>query len=106
MIYEYRVYTFKTSEVRRMLSDGFPKFFRQAERHGFRTIGPLKTVFGNENQVSYFWLWENLDDRKEAFESFQSDPEVQGSDWVQREQLEGPLRYSCVSKIMETLQDE
>ena len=102
MIYEYRVYTFKTSEVRRIRAEGFPRFFKQAEKHGFESLGPFKTVFGCENQVSYFWIWESLADREKAFASFRSDPEIDASAWLERERQQGPLRYSCVSKLMET----
>lgn len=100
-IYEYRVYTMKTSEKHRMSKDGgFDKFFAAAKPHGFETIGPFKPKFGCENQISYFFVWENLEARETAYKSFASDASIDRKTWYDRERLEGPLRVSCVSKLM------
>lgn len=104
LIYEYRVYTFKTSEKHRMSVDGgLAGFFALVTKYGFKTFGPFKPKFGCENQMSYFFIWESLADREKAYEAFANDPDIDKTSWYVREQNEGPLRTSCVSKLMKSV---
>lgn len=102
LIYELRTYTFKTSEAHRMRTEGLEEI-EAARAHGFRVIGPLIPKFGCENEVTYLFQWESLAEYEDAWTSFENDKAVNRDDWYVREKNEGPLRYSCVSKLVRTM---
>lgn len=102
-IYEYRVYNFKTSEAHRLRTDGMANFFAFTEKHGFTKVGPFVPKFGCENDFSYLFVWDSLLERERAMESLAGDPDLDASSWYEREQEEGPLRRSCISKLMKAV---
>ena len=103
MYYEYRTYNLRYGEQEKYIRE-LRGFCRAAEPYGFANLlGPFRTIIGEENEVSYCFIWESLAQREQAWTAIYEDEELlRGTaGWWQREEQEGPLMISVDSVLLE-----
>ncbi|MDB4036258.1 NIPSNAP family protein [Pseudomonadales bacterium] len=103
MYYEYRTYNLRYGEQQKYVEQ-LLDFCKAAEKHNFaELLGPFRTVFGEENEISYCFVWPSLAAREQAFEAISKDEELlKGTAvWWEREEKEGPLMMDVNSVLLE-----
>ena len=103
MYYEYRTYNLRYGEQAKYIKE-LRDFCKAAEKYGFaKLLGPFRTIIGEENEVSYCFIWESLASREKAWTEIYEDEELlKGTaGWWQREEQEGPLMIRVDSVLLE-----
>src|SRR3954447_10284808 len=100
MIYEMRVY--------RCLPGRLPNLLRRFEtitlgiwaRHGIRQAGFWTTIIGeSNNDLTYLLAWENMAEREQKWNAFQSDPE-----WISKRaetEKDGQIVANIVTQLLQ-----
>ena len=76
MLYEHKIYTVKSSDVERYL-EFLVKLFAMLEKHGYKSIGPFRTVIGDKHDIYYLNAWESMAQREKARVAALNDKGVQ-----------------------------
>ena len=99
MIYELRTYELY-GDGRQALHARFEEHtVRFFERHGFRVIGFWETEIGDGPELTYLLAWQNLAEREQGWDGFNTDPEwLEIRERTNREQ--GPMVWKTHSKIL------
>jgi hypothetical protein len=78
MIYEMRVYRCVPGRLPALLKRFENTTLALWEKHGIRQAGFWTTAVGESNQdLTYLLAWENMGERQQRWDAFQSDP-----DWI------------------------
>lgn len=74
MLYELRVYEAMPGRMKEIVDRFANVTLGLFKKHGVRPILFLEAVVGTSNQLTWLIEWENLAEREEKWEAFQSDP--------------------------------
>lgn len=99
MIYELRIYHAVPGKLPLLLKRFETITLGFWAKHGIRQVGFWTTMIGESNQDIYYILeWENLAEREQKWEAFQSDPA-----WIKARaetEKDGPLTASITNLIL------
>ena len=98
MLYEWRIYEVVPGRMGALHNRFRNTTLGLFAKHGFKVVGFWEAVIGTSNTLYYMLAWENMAEREEVTNSFQSDPE-----WIkarQESEKDGPIVKKIVSMLL------
>lgn len=89
MLYELRIYEATPGKMKALVDRFVNVTMGMFEKHGIKATLFLEPVIGTNNQLIYLVEWENMAEREQKWDAFQSDPK-----WIAaraESEKDGPL---------------